>query len=88
VVKQLYCVPAAGCGNVGAPMSKGDLENAVVPEGEGPLSDAVTVRLPKKMLERIERAAKETENNRSDTILHLLRWALAAYEGKTKGKKP
>lgn len=58
----------------------------VVPEGEGPLSQAITVRLPRKLLERIERTAKETANNRSDTILHLLRWALGEHE-KKKGTK-
>lgn len=60
-------------------------QDDVVPEGEGPLSQAMTVRLPKKLLERVERCAKETNNNRSDTVLHLLRWALRQYEsgGKT-----
>jgi hypothetical protein len=61
-----------------------DVEEVVVPDGEGPLSEAITIRLPKKMLERIEKAAKDTENNRSDTVLHLLRWALAQYEKKGK----
>jgi metal-responsive CopG/Arc/MetJ family transcriptional regulator len=61
-----------------------DSDEIVVPEGEGPLSEAITIRMPKKMLERIEKAAKETENNRSDTILHLLRWAMAQYEKKGK----
>lgn len=58
------------------------IHDEVVPEGEGPLSEAVSVRLPKKLLERVEKCAKETENNRSDAILHLLRWALGAYEKK------
>lgn len=61
----------------------GEENELVVPEGEGPLSQAITVRLPKKLLERIEKCAKETANNRSDTILHLLRWGVSAYE---KGK--
>jgi hypothetical protein len=61
-------------------------DDVVVPEGEGPLSQAITVRLPKMLLERIERAAKETRNNRSDTILYLLRWGIGAHE-KRKGKK-
>lgn len=56
----------------------------VVPDGEGKLSQAITVRLPEQLLRRIEQCAKETSNNRSDAILHLLRWALSAYE---KGKK-
>jgi metal-responsive CopG/Arc/MetJ family transcriptional regulator len=65
-------------------MSKTKLEQDVVPEGEGPLSQAITLRMPKKLLERLERCAKETSNNRSDTVLHLLRWALNRYEGKDK----
>lgn len=64
-------------------MPKKDLDN-VVPEGEGKASEAVTLRLPKKLLERVEKCAKETDNNRTDAILHLLRWALSQYESKGK----
>lgn len=68
-------------------MAKTQIE-LVVPEGEGPLSEAITVRMPKKLLERVTRCAKGTENNRSDTILHLLRWALDAYEAtQLEGEK-
>lgn len=59
-------------------------DNEVVPSGEGLAGEAITVRLPKKLLERVERCAKETSNNRTDTIQHLLRWALNAYESKGK----
>lgn len=59
----------------------------IVPEGEGKLSEAVTVRLPKTLLEFIELAADASGNNRSDTILHMLRWAKREIE-KSKGKKP
>lgn len=71
-------------------MGKVQLEENVVPEGEGPASDAITIRMPKKLLERVERCAKETQNTRTDAILHLLRWALGRYEEKDteKGRKP
>lgn len=59
-------------------------DDEVVPEGEGKASEAVTVRLPKKLLERVERCAKETQNTRTDAMLHLMRWALNQYEGKGK----
>lgn len=58
------------------------LPDSVVPEGEGPLSDSISVRLPKKLLERIEKCAKETENDRSATVLYLLRYAVTVYEAK------
>lgn len=63
----------------------GKMDELVVPSGEGPASAAITFRLPKKLLERVDRCAKETQNNRTDTIQHLLRWALSRYE--EKGKK-
>lgn len=53
----------------------------VVPDGEGegiPLS----IRYPKKLLERVDSCAKGTGNNRTETIMHLLRWALTKYEGE------
>lgn len=59
-------------------------DDDVVPEGEGPSSEAITLRLPKKLLERVERCAKETQNTRTDAVQHLLRWALSQYEGKGK----
>lgn len=51
----------------------------VIPVGEGhgkPLS----IRFPLALLKRIDAAAKATGNNRTETILHLLRWALDEYE--------
>jgi metal-responsive CopG/Arc/MetJ family transcriptional regulator len=65
----------------------GSAPDEVVPEGEGPLSQAITVRLPKRLLADVEQIAKETKNNRSDTILHLLRWARAEYQARAKKGK-
>lgn len=61
-------------------------EDEVVPDGEGKASEAITLRLPSKLLARVEKCAKETANTRTDAMLHLMRWALNQYEGK--GKKP
>lgn len=52
----------------------------VVPEGEGETTVQIGVRTPEKLLERIDRCAKETGNDRTATVLHLLRWALSQYE--------
>lgn len=59
-------------------------DEEVVPEGEGKASEAITFRLPKKLLERVDRCAKETENTRTDAMQHLIRWALNQYEAKGK----
>lgn len=60
------------------------LNEVIIPEGEGPLSQAITIRMPKKLLERIEKATRDTGNTRSDTILHLLRWGISAHETRSK----
>jgi metal-responsive CopG/Arc/MetJ family transcriptional regulator len=62
-------------------------DRPIIPEGEGPLSEAITIRVPKLLLERIKRAAEQTHNNRTDTIQHLLRDALSRHEERMKGKK-
>ena len=51
----------------------------IVPKGEGGVKP-LSIAFPKQLLVRIDRVAKETNNNRSDTIRHLLRWALDAYD--------
>lgn len=55
------------------------LLNPVVPEGEGE-AKPLSIAFPEKMIERIDRIAKETGNSRSDTVRHLLRWAMDAYD--------
>lgn len=66
------------------------LVSPVVPEGEG-VGYPLSMRYPKGLLKRIDKVAKETGNTRTDTILHMLRWALAevdrqrAEEAKLKG---
>lgn len=58
----------------------------VMPEGEGPASEAKTIRIPKKLLERLARVAKDTDNNLTEVILHACRRLVADYDEK-KGKK-
>ncbi len=53
--------------------------NAVVPEGEG-VGTSVTLRVPEKLLARLDACAKVTNNSRTDVILHLLRAALTQWE--------
>lgn len=62
------------------------LPEDVVPEGEGPLSEAITLRIPQRLLKDIEQIAKETANDRSKTMLHLMRWARDEYKDRKKGK--
>lgn len=51
----------------------------VVPAGEG-LAQPMSLRVPKKLIERIDAVAKATGNPRTETLLHLVRWALDEYE--------
>lgn len=51
----------------------------VVPESEGP-GVPLSMRYPKALLARVDACAKATGHNRTDTIMHLLRWALAQFE--------
>lgn len=53
--------------------------NPVVPEGEG-VASPLSLRIPEKVLRRIDAVAKATGNPRSETMLHLMRWALDEYE--------
>lgn len=50
----------------------------VVPEGEG-VARPLSLRVPERLIERIDAVAKATGNPRTDTIMHLLRWALDEY---------
>ena len=39
----------------------------------------MSLRVPERLIERIDAVAKATGNPRTDTIMHLLRWALDEY---------
>lgn len=52
----------------------------IIPKGEHGDTRPLSVAFPKSLLTRIDKVARETRNNRSDAIRHLLRWALDAYE--------
>lgn len=53
----------------------------IVPKGEG-AGAPLSIRFPKAVLVRIDAAAKATGNSRTETIMHLLRWALDEYEAQ------
>lgn len=58
----------------------------ILPPAEGP-SEQISVRIPKLLLERIEKIAKDTEHHRSDVIVHFLRWASQEWANEQQ-KKP
>lgn len=59
--------------------------SSVIPEkeDEGDLVPT-SVRIPKKILERIDKAAEETGNSRNEAILYLFRWALRQHESERR----
>jgi len=60
----------------------------IIPKRDrGELSDPVSVRFPKDVLKRIDRAAAETRNKRSEAILHLVEWALEKYEAQREAEE-
>lgn len=68
------------------------LVDPMIPKGERGETRPLSVAFPKAMLARIDKVARETHNNRSDAIRHLLRWALDAYdrsrEAERQGEDP
>lgn len=62
------------------------LVNPVVPPSEGP-STVLSVRVPQRLRERIERVAEETGHDRTTAVLHLLRWALDEYDRQRAEEK-
>lgn len=53
---------------------------------EGPL-EVITLKIPKKLKARVDAAAKATGNNRSQTILALVRWGLDQFEAQRAAEK-
>lgn len=53
---------------------------------EGPL-EVITLKIPKKLKARVDSAAKATGNNRSQTILALVRWGLDEFERQRAAEK-
>ncbi len=74
-------------GVVNSQFWRNQLVNRIVPEGEGKPSDPVSLRIPEKLLKRLDACASATGNARYETILHLLRWALDEYERPEQQKK-
>lgn len=63
------------------------LVKPVVPEGEG-VAKPMSLRVPEKLIERIDTVAKETGNARTETLLHLVRWALDEYDAQRAAEDP
>jgi metal-responsive CopG/Arc/MetJ family transcriptional regulator len=51
----------------------------IVPKGEGNVKP-LSIAFSKALIARIDKVSRETNNSRADTIRHLLRWALDAYD--------
>jgi predicted DNA-binding protein len=51
----------------------------VIPESEGPTMP-LSLRFPRRILDRLDAVAKVTGHPRTDVILHLVRWGLDEYE--------
>lgn len=52
----------------------------IIPKGEHGDTRPLSIAFPRSMIAKIDKVARETRNNRSDAIRHLLRWAIEAYE--------
>jgi hypothetical protein len=51
----------------------------VLPENEGEL-EVLSLKMPRKLRERIDAAAKTAGLNRTQTMLSLMRWALEQFD--------
>lgn len=58
----------------------------IIPPGEG-VAKPLSMRYPEQLLKRIDAIAKETRHTRTDTIMHLLRWAVTRYEEEHDAEK-
>jgi hypothetical protein len=63
------------------------LVRPVVPEGEGP-TQVLSIRVPAKLIQRLDVVAKATGNSRTEVLLHLVRWGLDEYERQRSEEKP
>lgn len=55
------------------------MEDPVVPDGEGD-AKPLSIRFPEGLKRRIDEVAKKTGNDRSTTILHMVRYALKEWD--------
>lgn len=55
-------------------------------EDEGEL-EILTLKVPAKLKARIDAAAKATANNRTQTMLALMRWALDQFEAQREEER-
>ena len=62
------------------------LVKPIVPLGEGKTSP-LSIRFSEALMRRLDAVAKVTGNNRSETVLHLVRWALDEYGRQRAAEK-
>lgn len=55
-------------------------------EDEGPVEAPTSVRIPKKLLERLDAACADANQSRNEGILHMLRWAVSEIEKRKQSK--
>lgn len=58
----------------------------ILPPAEGKTKQ-VSLRIPEKLLERIERISKSTGHERAEVCIHFLRWATQEWELEQEKKK-
>lgn len=61
-------------------------KKSIVPEGDGD-SSPLSIRYPSALVKRIDAIAKQTKNTRTDTIIYLLKWAVATQEAQTRDEQ-
>jgi len=62
------------------------LVDPVFPDNEGELV-LTALKLPRKLRDRIDAAAKATGNNRTQTVIALCRWALDQFDKQREEEK-
>jgi len=56
-------------------------EGAILPPFEGP-AVPTSIRVPKKLLERLDEISRRSELTRSEVIVHILRWGCEQAESQ------
>lgn len=55
----------------------------ILPPSEGETTQ-ITLRIPKKLLHEVDSIAKSTGHNRTDVMLHFVRWATQEYRAEQR----
>ena len=62
------------------------LVRPVIPAGEGPTTP-LSIRFSERLIAQLDRVADDTGNNRSEVVVHLVRWGLEEYERQRAEEK-